>query len=295
MGGENMTRLAYQPPTQIDSKDGIVTVLQLTDLHLYDHSSTPLAQRGLAPQYQDSFEALLSQALRLSDQVNRCDLILVTGDLVNEVDPLTYDQIFARLQRTGIPFACIAGNHDVTDELGMDLPFDQRQLVARASDERLVDHHRIDTPYWQLLLINSSVPGMVAGHIRAETIEWLTQQLRSSSKPALLALHHHVLASGAAWIDDHMATGTQALWQMLKQFDHLKIIINGHVHQDQTRHHQGVTLYSTPSTSYQFKPFSDEFAFDEAARPGYRWLQLGPNASVKSWVERLALEGEVTR
>ena len=58
----------------------------------------------------------------LSDDV-RCDLIIVTGDLVDEVESAVYDYIFATLQATNIPFVCIAGNHDVTDEVGKELPF----------------------------------------------------------------------------------------------------------------------------------------------------------------------------
>ena len=281
-----MTSLGYQPPTQITpmAKDGVLTVLQLTDLHRYDQLSLPLSKRNLDPHYQDCFEVLLTQALASNRQ---CDLILVTGDLVNEVNSQTYDQIFDRLAQTGIPFACIAGNHDVTDEVGDNLPFEQRQLVAQPLDERLLDHHLIDTPYWQLLLINSSVPGLVGGEVRADTVDWLRGQLCSSPKPALLALHHHVIPAGAAWIDGHMASRTQQLWSMLSEFEQLQVIINGHTHQEQTLKYRGITVYTTPATSYQFKPYSNDFAFDEEALPGYRWLQLDKQGNFKSWVERL--------
>lgn len=270
----------YKPPTDIVPADGTTTVLQLTDLHLFEDCQ----KTAQAASCQQHFESILNQALA---EALRCDLILVTGDLVNEVKSSIYDRIFDRLTRTGLPFACVAGNHDVTDETNTDLPFEQRALIARASDPRLVEQHVIDTPDWQVLLINSTIPGVVAGLISADNIEWLRRQLSRCDKPALLALHHHVLPMQSAWIDAHMAQDAEEMWKMLSEFPHLKIIINGHSHQEQTLHHQGVTVYTTPSTSYQFKPRCDEFAYDEQARPGYRWLQLGPNGQSKSWVKRL--------
>ena len=84
-----------------------------------------------------------------------------------------------------------------------------------------------------------------------------------------------------------MVENADIFWQRLATFEHLKVIISGHTHQEQVRHRQGVTVYSTPSTCYQFKPFEDDFAYDKSALPGYRWLQLANNGEVASWVERL--------
>lgn len=104
-------RMTTYPPTQIKTDDGIINILQLTDLHLYlDHRKETAGINN----YQ-SFIACLEQAL---NEDIRCDLILLSGDLVNEVKPEIYQQIYRILQNTGIAFACIVGNHDVTDELG---------------------------------------------------------------------------------------------------------------------------------------------------------------------------------
>ena len=135
--------LTNYPPTHITSADEVINVLQLTDLHLYETLHQPInGERG-----ERGFESLLSQAL--SDPI-RCDLILLTGDLVSEVKTSIYDRIFERMAKTDRPFACIAGNHDVTDELDKDKPFYQRTLVAHAPDERLLNQHVIHTPSWQI-------------------------------------------------------------------------------------------------------------------------------------------------
>ena len=277
------------PVHHISTVDKQVNILQITDLHL----STPvapvtdndtIADNDEAATCQRCFERVLYQALNTDI---RCDLIIVTGDLVSQVKTSIYDYIFKLLEATGIPFVCIAGNHDVTDETGSDLPFLQRQFIAQPADERLLSRHVIDTDGWQLLLLDSSITGKVAGEITPTDIAWLCDRLSACDKPALIALHHHVIPVDSAWIDIHMAENAEDFWQHMAAFDHLKVIISGHIHQNQIRHRQGVTVYSTPSTCYQFKPFENNFSYDKNALPGYRWLQLANNGKVASWIERL--------
>lgn len=277
--------LSY-PAYKINAVDEQLNVLQITDMHLTTPTTleATTALRESQSQCQQHFDSSLKQAL--AEDI-RCDLILVTGDLVSKVDPLTYDYIFDALKRTQIPFACIAGNHDVTDELGYDLPFDQRQLIARSMDSRLLNQHVIESEYWQLLLLDSSVSGKISGMLANADLDWLCQQLDNCDKPALLALHHHVLPMNSEWIDAHMVENAEEFWQRIDRYEQLRVIISGHTHQEQIRHKNGVTVYSTPSTCYQFLPNKDEFSYDEQASAGYRWLQLANNGNLASWVKRL--------
>jgi len=282
------------PARKISTPDEHVNILQITDLHLASHypiSGNPIADSIIADNdgptdsiCQNNFEAALKQAL--SEDI-RCDLILVTGDLVNQVQSAIYDHIFEILEATNIPFACIAGNHDVTDEMVTEQPFFQRELIAQSADSRLLSRHVIDTDYWQLLLLDSAIPGKVTGEVTNTDIDWLCDQLKACDKPALIAIHHHVIPMRSDWIDAHIAENTENFWQRMMPFEHLRVIISGHTHQEQVRYRQGVTVYSTPSTCYQFKPYEDDFTVDKNARPGYRWLQLANKGQVASWVKRL--------
>lgn len=279
------------PVNKISTPDAQLNILQITDLHLStpvvstaDDNDEDSTKNGEVTVCQHRFESVLQQAL--SGDI-RCDLIVVTGDLVSEVIPAIYDHIFKVLQATGIPFACIAGNHDVTDERGSDLPFFQRELIARPTDSRLLSQHVIESDHWQVLLLDSSMAGKVEGEITPAAIDWLCETLSACDKPTLIAVHHHVIPIDSGWIDTHMADNSESFWQHMAKFEQLKVIISGHTHQEQVRHRQGVSVYSTPSTCYQFKPFEDDFSYDTNALPGYRWLQLANNGKVASWVERL--------
>ncbi len=277
--------LSY-PTYRVHAPDGQLNVLQITDMHLLSPASTDNAEdhSDEKPSCRHCFEANLAQAL--AEDI-RCDLILVTGDLVSKVDSATYDHIFEVLHSTQIPFACIAGNHDVTDESSHDLPFEQRKLTACAMDPRLLSRHVIETDAWQLLLLDSSIPGQIGGLVTEADMDWLCAQLATCDKPALLAVHHHVMPMYSEWIDAHMIENADYFWQRLAPYAHLKVIVSGHTHQEQVHHRNGVTVYSTPSTCYQFMPYEDDFSYDKQAHAGYRWLQLANNGNLASWVKRL--------
>lgn len=267
-------------PTHIETSDGTVNILQLTDPHLYLDTSVSTA--GINNHH--SFMTCLQQAL---SENRRCDLILLTGDLVNEVKPEIYDRIYQTLGDTGIDFACIAGNHDVTDELGLDLPFEQRQFVPHQPDKRLLSRHSINLNNWQLLLIDSSVPGQIFGEIDNTTLDWLRQKVQASHNPVIITMHHHVHPMDSAWIDAHMVKNTKPFWRFVEQHSNIKAIVSGHVHQSYAQEHGQVKVYTTPSTCYQFLPKQDDFAIDSQARPGYRWLALHQDGTLDSWVTRL--------
>ena len=274
-------RMTTYPPTQIKTDDGIINILQLTDLHLYlDHRKETAGINN----YQ-SFIACLEQAL---NEDIRCDLILLSGDLVNEVKPEIYQQIYRILQNTGIAFACIAGNHDVTDELGEDLPYAERQFVAHQPNPMLLSRHCIQGNDWRLLLIDSSVPGKVYGQMGNKNLQWLSQNLANSHSPVIIAMHHHVLSMDSAWIDAHIAKDAQQFWQLMAGQTLVKAVVTGHVHQHSESEKSGIKVYTTPSTCYQFKPNSDDFALDDQAVPGYRWLSLDKQGIIHSWITRLS-------
>lgn len=273
--------LSY-PARVISTPDEQVNILQITDLHISDvHLNSNHKDVHCCRQ---RFEAVLAQAL---NENKRCDLILVTGDLVSKVNKKVYDHIFDVLSATQIPFACIAGNHDVTDEFDSTIPFDERELIAQVADARLLSRHVIHTAHWQLLLLDSSIPGAIAGEIKSADVDWLCEQLSTCDKPTVIALHHHILAMNSEWIDVHIAKNTEYFWQRMADYPHLRVIISGHTHQEKDYVYDKVRVYSTPSTCYQFKPFSRHFSYDEDAQPGYRWLQLANNGQVASWVKRL--------
>lgn len=274
-----MTKMSY-PPTHIKTDDGVVNILQLTDPHLYLDPTTEVA--GINNQH--CFDTCLTQAL---NEDKRCDLILLTGDLVNEVKTEIYDRLFEQLSQTGIPFAWIAGNHDVTDELDTHLPFTQRRFEAHQPDERLLSQHCISVNDWNILLIDSSVAGQIYGEIDTKSLDWMRQKIQNCHNPVIITMHHHVLPMNSKWIDEHIIKNADDFWEVAEQYQNIKAVVSGHVHQYSDSNQAGINVYTTPSTCYQFKKNHDEFLIDTDANPGYRWLTLYPEGELQTTVMRI--------
>ncbi|MDO4894947.1 metallophosphoesterase [Moraxella sp.] len=267
-------------PVVIPHRSSTFHIAQISDLHLTDTAfDNPTVQ---------NFQAVLALAL-----ASQPDLILLTGDLVNDGNSTIYDWLFGQLHQTSIPFFAIAGNHDVTHEIGVHLPFEQRWHLPITADDRLRHCQQLligdTTPYWQILLLDSSVLGQGHGHLDAQALAWLDRTLANQYAPAIIVLHHHPVAVGSAWIDALMLDNAHEFWQVIDQHPHAQHIICGHAHQAHTitaptRH--PCTVLTCPATARQFLPFSDTFCLDTQTS-GFRWICLDTTQTLKSYIKRL--------
>lgn len=264
-------------PDVLHSQNKHLTIAQISDLHLIGKVGT-----------HDSYQRFLG-VLQLVITQNP-DLLVLTGDLVNDGNSTAYDWLFATLQRTKIPFVCLVGNHDVTHEIGIDLPFNERIHLPITPDKRLPMTHRIflARQNWQLLLVNTATMGRDDGRIAQTDLAWLEQMLATHTVPTIIALHHQPLAIGSRWIDDLMLQNADEFWQIISRHTHAQAVICGHVHQahqlDAPTDHQ-CTLFTCPAVARQFLPFADNFALDELPA-GFRLLQIEQN-QLKSNIKRL--------
>lgn len=268
------------PPKFIKTKNNTLNILQLTDLHLKNSSNYVSKYNSI-----ENFELILNQALSDSTE---CDLILLTGDLIHEMDYNLYDDIFKIINTTNIPFACIAGNHDVTDEVGHNLPFDKRKLVGYESDNRLLSCHNIESEYWQILLLDSSHSGKISGLLNENDLNWLHNQLNNNHKPAIICLHHHPIPIDSYWMDQHILVNANQLWDTILPFSHTRAIIHGHIHQEYYNQVEHIAVLGAPSTCYQFKPKQFNFTLDNINKSGYRWLYLYNQGSLATEIKRIS-------
>lgn len=267
-----MQHISYSDTLHSD-KDSFA-IAQISDLHLSEHD----------PKSFEQFLAVLDLAL-----AHQPDLLLLTGDLVNDGVSEIYDWLFTILNNTGIPFLCLAGNHDVTQEIGHDLPFDERTFRPIAKDERLIDTHRlvIKMPHatWQILAVNSAVNGQIYGRLDDESLGFLKTNL-SNHLPTIIAMHHHPYPVSSAWIDEYRLKNADEFWRTLATFDNAKAILCGHVHQTHSLMVRGVALDTCPATSRQFAPHRDEFAIDDIAA-GFRLIQICNKKTLVTCVKRV--------
>jgi Icc protein len=245
-------------------------ILHITDPHL--HASREARMRGVNT--DDTLVATLAHALAGPD---RPDLILATGDLVQDETRAGYERFRDLLGDLGLPVYCLPGNHD---DPGL-----MREVLSAAPFQvcGVADHGA-----WSLVMLNTFVRGDDGGLLTAEDLDMLDRALaRGTTAHCLVALHHQPVPMGSLWLDSVPLRNAAEFLAICDRHARVRGIVWGHVHQASDRERRGVRLLSTPSTCAQFKPASDRFALDSRP-PGYRWLDLHADGSIDStvvWVE----------
>ncbi|MBI3771576.1 MAG: 3',5'-cyclic-AMP phosphodiesterase [Gammaproteobacteria bacterium] len=242
-------------------------IAHLTDTHIF---ADP--QGGL---FGLESERALREVIALV-QRRQPNLVMVTGDLIHDERAEAYARLSEILADLGVPVYCLAGNHDDLDLM----------RVSCAGGELRCDTS-IDVGDWQILSVNSVVPGQVGGHLDANELELLRRRLQTNRhRPTLVCLHHQPVAIGSQWLDRIGIDNGDELFSILDVHPQVKAVFWGHVHQEYHAQRNGMQLLATPSTCVQFKPVSKDFTLDMIP-PGFRWLHLHKDGHLETGVERL--------
>jgi len=247
-----------------------LNLVQITDTHL--RSTTGGTLLGLDTDFS------LGHVLDLVDRERpRVDLVLATGDISDHGSEEAYRRAHSYFQRFSSPVLWLAGNHDLAG--GMDSVLGQDGQLHRAAE----------SAHWQIVMLNSQVPGEVGGELGAGELRWLEdclQRAASAGLHSLVCLHHQPVPMGSAWIDEQMVADSDAFFEIIDRFDCVRGILWGHVHQALDDRRDAVMLMSTPSTCIQFAPGSHDFKVDDQP-PGYRWLNLHADGRIDTGVSRV--------
>ncbi len=248
--------------------DDHLKVLQLTDTHLTASKDGHL----LGMQTSHSLDCVLDLVtLRHTD----IDLVLITGDLSQDGTAASYELLGQHLQRLDAPSCWLPGNHDDAANMdSVDAPGREKARVVKGK-------------HWQIVLLNSQVPGKVYGELAADQLQLLEQSLQQSPQlHTLITFHHHPKPMGSRWIDNIGIRNCDELLAIVERYDNAKCLLWGHVHQSSDEVINGVRYLSSPSTCVQFEPNSEDFSVDRKG-PGYRWLVLNPDGSIDTEVQRV--------
>lgn len=245
-------------------------LLQVSDCHLYADKQAKLL--GIA-----TFESL-ADVVCLAQQHTQIDAVLGTGDLTQDGSLASYQHAAQAYRRLAEPTAVrwCPGNHD------------DWQVAQALTVEREWFNPVLDLPHWRITLLSTKVLNAVHGELTAEQFDVLARSLAERPDAFhLVALHHHPLPVGSAWMDKIGLHQAEQLQAFLADKPQVKAVICGHVHQGLEVQQDGIRWLTSPSTCIQFLPNSDDFALD-TQQPGYRWLHLQADGRVETGVERLA-------
>jgi Icc protein len=250
--------------------------LQISDTHL--HAAADGRMRGMTT--YATFSSVLAHAQR--DRRWPADVILATGDVVQDESRAGYERFRASLEPLGIPVVSIPGNHDdpkLMAEILASGPFQLGGEVRRGKRS--------------IVLLSTYLAGEDAGGLGPARLAGLRKALVAhADQHILVAMHHHPLPMGSTWLDGVALRDAEAFWEIIDASPQVRAVVCGHVHQASDRERNGVRFLSTPSTCAQFLPGSTFFALDERP-PGLRWLELHPDGRIDTEVAWVAQPASV--
>ena len=246
-----------------------VHVVQLTDTHLCKiHGGTLLGM--------DTDHSLQAVIDLVKAQRPTIDLLLGTGDLSDQGAVEAYRRLQQYFSQLTNSHCWLPGNHD------------NRENMAAVADQPLRLCREIRVGRWQILMLDSQVPGEVGGELGPAELAQLDAALAVAAAEqlySLVCLHHQPVAIGCEWLDEQMVADAPAFFSVLDRYPGVRGVLWGHVHQQVDALRGDVQLMATPSTCVQFAPGSAGFKADSAA-PGYRWLELLSDGSLQTGVSR---------
>jgi len=212
---------------------------QISDLHVRPEGQL---YYGVA----DS-NAMLDAAI---DQLNALsplpDLLLVSGDLVDEGTPAEYASLRPRLDRCAMPYLVMAGNHD--SRAGIVGTFPDHAYLPRSGPL----HYAIEDHPLRIVAFDTTVPGRHHGIVDDAGLDWLDHTLGAdTTRPVLLAMHHHPFACGIPYLDNYRCDDGDRLAAVVARHAHVERVVCGHVHRQMMRRWGGTVLVSCPSTATQ--------------------------------------------
>ncbi len=250
-----------------------IRLVQLTDLHLGPDPDFTLA--GI-PTLRGFIDTLSHTARDWQP-----DHLILSGDLAADCDAAAYAELARVLATQGVPASCLPGNHDDPALLGRWFPC----------------HHReIEVGGWRLLLLDTGVRGEVAGYLDESGVALLADALAGDDpRPMAVFMHHPPVSVGCAWLDRHRVRNGDQVMAMLTASPVVKAVFAGHVHQDFETVVDGLRVYASPATCFQFLPRSDTFAIDTRP-PGFRVIDLDADGRLQTrvaWLEGFPFRPEV--
>jgi len=251
-----------------DLPAGTLHLIQVTDTHLYADPDRRLL--GLS-----TLESLRQVLAQIGAEQPKPDLVLATGDLVHDASPAGYRRAAEELRSLGAPVYGLPGNHDIPAAMCTHL---EAHGVSCAGELRLGG--------WQILLLDSVIPGEEGGYLAPAELKRLEIALRDGEGHVLVCLHHHPVSVGSAWIDTMALQNGDEFFAVLDACPRVRGVLWGHIHQEYDGLHGNTRLLASPSTCVQFTPGVDDFQVDMAP-PGYRYMALLPDGRIETGVKRL--------
>lgn len=201
------------------------------------------------PSREQTATGLQRAVKHLMELPTRPDIVLVTGDCVNNGSGYEYVYFRELLRPLSMPVYVIPGNHD--DRTRM------LEFFGEQGSQPLADFVQYVIDDWPLRLIalDTHVPGLSEGYLGVRRLEWLEQRLNEApQRPTMLFMHHPPALTGLAVTDQIGLMDSEILAAIVIRHPQIERIVAGHVHMTITRRFAGTLLTTCSSTTNNLIP-----------------------------------------
>jgi len=204
-----------------------------------------------------AIRALVDTPQRLVDAFDSCaslarvpDVILLTGDLVNDATPEEYELLATTLDHAPCPVLPIPGNHDDATRLHATFTA-HRACPVDLPDPSGPFHYIVDSHPIRLVAFDTTDAGNHSGLVTTESAAWLDAALgERPDQPTIVFMHHVPYPTGAWWFDYNGVAGATLLRETLARHPQVIRVVSGHVHRATSTQWGPLILSSAPSTAY---------------------------------------------
>ncbi len=274
-------------------------IAQISDLHI-EHG----------PRGEENARRLRHVIHYLGEMPFTPDLLIISGDMVEDGRPESYVKLRDMLQLVEAPILFAVGNHD-------------RRSAFRAAFPQTPMHvgfvqYATDLGDRRILVLDTLDEGREGGAFCERRAAWTRAKLAERPDTStLIVLHHPPACTGIDWMDIHPDDGwTRRLASALEGHRQIVALIAGHVHRPIAMGWRGHVLTTTSSTAPQvaldlrkIDPATpDDRALIVDEPPGlafHRWTSTGiathfdvvdnPQAIVRFDKRHQRMIGELTR
>jgi len=210
-----------------------------------------------------TYASLTAALEHYRDQEWCADIVVSTGDIVQDDSPGAYQHFCELLSTLGLPVYCVPGNHDVRAVM--------QDTLAKYEFNycKSVEHDN-----WLIIGIDSCISGDASGRVSEDELNRLDLEIDGTGMAnVMVCLHHPPVPMGSKWLDSVGLTNADEFLARASASGKVRLALFGHVHQQCDTELDGITIIGTPSTCRQFAIGSDIFAVDDNP-PAYRRVNL---------------------
>lgn len=220
-------------------------IAQVSDFHLKPEGL-------LAYAVADTASALKKAVEHINHLAPRPQLVLMTGDLVDEGAPDAYVLLKEVLGCLIPPFVMVPGNHD--DKALLRRTFPDHRYLEHAVEEDGEDYlcYVLEDFPLRLIGLDTVKPGEHGGGLGPQRMAWLEKTLASNPKrPTVVFMHHPPFASAIGHMDKEIFKGWREFHALLSEHTQVERVLCGHLHRPIFRRIGPTVVSSCPAIGMQ--------------------------------------------